>query len=1222
MKRTPWATSTVALFSAVGLFGQSLTSLTGTITDPSGALVPQASITITNVATGAQRLTISDDSGRYSLLQVQPGTYIITTKTEGFSDVTVTGVELLVDTPATLAIQFEKLGPVSASVSVTAEAEQVNTVDASLGNAIGGRVITQLPFEGRSVVGLLSLQPGVTYLGVAPAGTDPDYRSGAVNGGKSDQANVTLDGVDVNDQQDHFAFTSVLRVTLDSVAEFRTVTTNSGAEMGRSSGAQVALVTKGGTNELHGAFYEFNRNTATSANSFFNNLSGVPRQKLIRNVFGASVGGPVRKNRLFYFFNYEGRRDRSDGTALQVVPTDNFRKGYFRYLRNDGSIGELTPDQVKAIDPLHIGADPAVLDIFNKYPQPNDFTQGDTLNTAGYRFNAPTPLRWNTYIGRIDYQIDTNGKHQIFWRGNLQNDHYNIGLPQFPGQPPSSVLLDNSKGYALGYTSLLRPSLTSSFHYGYTRQGTETTGVLPAAYTYFRDIASLYSLSAGLTGIIPVHQLSEDLAWTRGAHNATFGGVIRLISNNRLDFTHSFSYALTNSSYLISSGNEFLAPDAQNNDIYKEQFTNLLGLVTQVNAQYNYDIHGNVLPQGAGIRRDFAQQEYEVYGQDSWKITRALTLTAGLRLSVSPPVYEAHGAQTFSNIPLGDWFNERGGLAAQGKPQSLAPEISVNLKSAPGGRGLYDTQRNFGPRFALAYSPQYSDGFGGWLFGGPGKTSLRAGVGIFYDLFGQGLIRSYDSSALGFSTQLSPPLSPDSPLSASNTVPRFTGFYSLPTAYLPAAPPGGFPQTYPAAFAATNAIDPNIESPYTINMNFSIGREFAHGFFVQGSYVGRLSRHSLIRDDLAMPTNLKDPASGQTYFQAAQIMSKAARAGLDASKVEPVPFFENLFPGYAGGGLTATQAIYQNFFQPLVYSESSALQAIDAAGCSPCSKFGPFALYSDQFASLTALRSRGIGNYHAMQWTVRKRLSESLQFDFNYTWSKSIDLGSFGEAKGIYDGQIQNAWFPSQMKGVSDYDVTHLFSAFMVAELPFGRQKKFLRNANRLADAIIGGWQLSAIWRQSSGLPVSVADGFNWPTDWNNTPYATQIGPVPGQQTTKNAPPALPSGTGGPNVFANPAAALQAYDFTLPGESGQRNGIRGDGFFTIDVGLGKKFTLFNVKDHPHTLQIRAEAFNVSNTVRFDVSTVNLSLGDPANFGKYTGLLTSPRVMQFSARYEF
>ncbi|HYM08730.1 MAG TPA: hypothetical protein VEU11_19420, partial [Terriglobales bacterium] len=1104
--------------------------------------------------------------------------YTVTAKAPGLADVTINRVELLVNTPATMNITFEKIGAVAEVVSVTAEAVQLNTTDASLGNAISGKAITQLPFEGRNVVGLLSLEPGVTYLGDIPVGERPDvtphdHRTGAVNGGKSDQANVTLDGVDVNDQQDHTPFTSVLRVTLDSVEEFRTVTTNPSADMGRSSGAQVALVTKSGTNDLHGALYEFNRNTSANANDFFNNLSGLPRDRLIRNVFGVSLGGPVKKDRLFYFINYEGRRDRSESTGLRVVPTDNFRNGFFKYIRTDGSLGELTPDQVKQLDPLHIGADPAVLQLLKSYPEPNDFTQGDTLNTAGYRFHGKTPLDWNTYIAKIDYQLDQNGKHRIFWRGNLQNDSFANGLPQFPGDPASSVFLENSKGYAIGYTALLHPNLTSSFRYGYTRQGQEYTGILNAAYVALREIDTRYATSTGLTRITPVHQISDDLAWNHGAHNLTFGGVVRLINNNRLDYGHSFSFAETNGSVLISGGSEFLAPDAQNLSQYKRLFTDLLGLITQSTAQYNYDIQGNVLPQGAGIKRDFKDQEYEAYLQDSWKVTRGLTVTAGLRLSVTPPVYEANGIQTSANIPLGKWQDLRGVLAAQGKSQAEAGKISLNLISAPGSKGLYPTQRDWSPRLALAYSPQSNSGLAKWLFGGAGKTSIRAGAGIFYDLFGQGLIRDFDSSELGFSTQLSPPVSPLNPESSSSTAPRFTGFYQIPASTLPPAPKGGFPQTYPDVFAISNSIDQSLRSPYTINMNFSIGREFSHGLFVQGSYVGRLSRRSLVRVDTATPTNLRDPASGMTYFQAAQAMSKLARANTDPTKVQPIPFFENLFPGYAGGGQTATQAIYQNYFEPFVYNEPTALQLLDDAGsgCSPCSSLGPNAFFSSQFVALSAFRSLAHGSYHAMQWTARKRFSDNLQFDFNYTWSKSIDLSSYGEAAvpasvSAFQGFVQNAWFPNQMKGVSDYDATHLFSAFMVAELPFGKNKRFLSGSGRFLDALVGGWQVSTIWRQSSGLPASVADGGNWPTDWEFAPYATQIGPVPGQQTTKNAAPAQPSGVSGPNIFRNPAAALAAYGYTLPGDSGQRNGIRGDGYFTIDVGLGKRFTLFSLKD--------------------------------------------------------
>ncbi len=199
----------------------------------------------------------------------------MTAQAAGFSEAVVSDVRLLVNTPSTVDIHFT-VGAVQQSVSVTADTVQVNTQDATLGNAIGTRPILELPFDARNVIGLLSIQPGVTYFG-DPSQRD-DYRSGSVNGGKSDQGNVTLDGVDVNDEQFRTAFTSVLRTTLDSVQEFRTTTTNGGADVGRSSGAQVALVTKSGTNSINGSLYEYTRNTDTSANSFFNNADGISRQ--------------------------------------------------------------------------------------------------------------------------------------------------------------------------------------------------------------------------------------------------------------------------------------------------------------------------------------------------------------------------------------------------------------------------------------------------------------------------------------------------------------------------------------------------------------------------------------------------------------------------------------------------------------------------------------------------------------------------------------------------------------------------------------------------------------------------------------------------------------------------------------------------------------------------------------------------------------------------------
>src|SRR6266446_3360531 len=498
--------SILCVLSPILLMAQATTSLSGTVTDLSSAVVPNAIVTLVNNDTSAQREARTDAEGRYSFQQVQPGRYHLLAKAAGFSDVAVNDIRLLVGSPATVPIVFEKVGAVALTISVSGEGIQLNTTDSSLGNAIGDSVISQLPFEARNVVGLLSLQPGVTYLGEPDPAQQNDFRSGTVNGGKSDQANVTLDGVDVNDQQNRSAFTSVLRVTLDSVQEFRTITTNGGAHFGRTSGAQVSLITKSGGNVVHGSAYEYLRNTLTSANDFFANKSGLPRAKLNRNVFGVSLGGPIKKNRLFYFVNWEARKDRSEGlSAARIVPTQDFRNGIFTYQRKDGTIGKLTPADVKTLDPNGIGENPAVLDLLKTYPLPNSSAAGDSLNTSGFIFNAATPLDWNTYIAKFDYVVDSSGKHTVSWRGNLQNDRYANGLPQFPGDPPSTVLLSTNKGNAIGYTGILRPNLISNFHYGFTRLGTENTGIQQAPTARLRDLTDRYRNTVATIRDSPVH---------------------------------------------------------------------------------------------------------------------------------------------------------------------------------------------------------------------------------------------------------------------------------------------------------------------------------------------------------------------------------------------------------------------------------------------------------------------------------------------------------------------------------------------------------------------------------------------------------------------------------------------------------------------------------------------------------------------------------------------
>ena len=321
----------ILLIAAAGAALAQTTSMSGQITDPNGNAIKGATITVTNTLTGSVRTTTSSGEGTYSFAQMAPGMYRVRAEAQGFKSMVLEDVQVLVSTPLTLNIPFTDVGAVSDAVTVTGGETAINTTDATLGNSFNSVQVKDLPLNARNVVGLLSLQPGVT-----PAGY--------VNGGRSDQANVTLDGVDVNEQQTGEAFFSVLRTTPDSLQEFRVVTTNPNADQGRSSGAQISLMTKSGSNDFHGSLYEYHRNTATSANNWFNNKAGVPREALIRNNFGGAIGGPIVKDRFFFFFNYEGFRESRGATAVREVPLQGvLGSGNVRYVAADQAAANTTP---------------------------------------------------------------------------------------------------------------------------------------------------------------------------------------------------------------------------------------------------------------------------------------------------------------------------------------------------------------------------------------------------------------------------------------------------------------------------------------------------------------------------------------------------------------------------------------------------------------------------------------------------------------------------------------------------------------------------------------------------------------------------------------------------------------------------------------------------------------------------------------------------------------
>jgi len=1256
-----WVLAVSTLFTNVA-WSQANTSLRGAVTDQSGAIVPKAQITLTNTATGMERRTESSSTGAYEFLQLAPGAYRLRVEASGFKKFEAGDLRLEVANPATMNVTLE-VGGTTEVVAVTAEAPMINTVDASVGSVISEQQVRQLPLEARDVAALYSMQPGVVYLGNrADLDVMSDTRSGAVNGAHSDQSNILLDGVDVNDQTRGLAFTSVLRMTPDSMQEFRVQTTNYDAQGGRSSGAQVSIVTKSGSNSFHGSLYEYNRNTATTANDYFIKLSqlenGQPNKppELIRNIFGGTIGGAIKKDRAFFFLNYEGRRDAQAQSTLRIVPTATLRQGIVQYqycsvaLDSNGNcpgtvaVQTLSKGDLTAMDPLNMGPNQAVMNFFQSYPMPNDTGAGDGLNYGGYRFAAPIHNSFDTYIARFDYLLTQNGRHTLFWRGNLQQDTQD-GAPYLPGLTPLETDVDHSKGFVAGYTAILTTNVINNFRYGLTRQSQGVLGNSDQPWIQFRGLndnsanaPNNFTYSHAFTA--PVHNFVDDLTWKKGSHSIGIGTNIRLIRNPRNSLQNSFSDGVTNASWLTSAGiantGTFMDPAINNfpavlpafNNSYDYPLIALMGSVPQGDARYNYDRQGNLLPQGTAVQRHWAADEYEFYIQDSWRIKSNLTVTYGLRYELLSPPWETTGLQVAPNINMSQWFNTRSQDMYAGIPSNTDQTISLNLAGPANGKpGFYNWDfKNLAPRFGFAYQPSPKSGFLKSILG-QGKTSVRGGFGITYDHIGAGLLSTFDQSgAYGLSTLITSPAATYTLESA----PRLTSLNTVPDAVLATAPAGGFPQTPPPIPGNIFwGLDNGIKTPYTYQLAFSLSRELPKNMVIEASYVGHLSHRLLIQEDLAMPLNLVDTASGVDYFTAASRFSQLAEAGTPVSAVTPAlvgktaAYWSNIFPNIASlsgnPGLTPLQAAY-SIMQGFVHNETTGLFVLDypGVGCpNGCSKFGPNAYYNPQYASLYAWRSLGNSSYNGLQVAVRKRFAHGAQFDVNYTFSKSLDLASDAErvgAWGALSGNVINSWDYKALRGLSDFDTTHQINANWVVELPFGKNKQFGSGASGAMDALIGGWQLSGIFRWTSGFPFSIFNGATWPTNWQLGGAAMPtVTTLPATSVNKN-------GDGTVNVFGDPGTAILDFRHDYPGESGVRNNLRGDGVFGWDMGLGKRWKM--PYSESHSVQFRWEVFNVTNSLRFDVQSINTNIDNATSFGKYTRLLSNPRIMQFALRYEF
>jgi hypothetical protein len=1178
------------IFAGSALAQTGTSGLTGVVSDQQGRAVAGANVTLTNSGTNASRTTKTTEEGVYLFDLITPGEYRIEVEATGFQKAAVENAKAAIGKQTEINIRLE-IGQVSQVVEVRIGAQDVliNTQDASLGNVFDSAQISQLPLEGRSLVDLLSLQPGAT-------------QEGYVTGSRSDQSNVTLDGVDINNAQtgnvdlpastnslvigslDRGNITTgpVLRLNSEAIEEFRVTTANGNANQGRSSGAQVNLVTKSGSNSWHGAAFEFYRGTLFEANDWFSNAAGVPRTPLVRNTFGGALGGPIVKDKLFFFYSYEGRRDATAESESRIVPLASLGQGTINYTYCTDKSCNTTPQASLNVTQNQqafqaAGINQAALDALAaaaaKYPA-NDTSVGDGLNTGGFRFNAPAPILLNSHIARFDYTL--NSKQNIFVRLNAIHDHQT--LPQWLPGTTSRQVWSHPRGFVAGHVWTIGNNWVNNFRYGYTRQAFTQGGDSEGNDIHFRFVFQPTSESHTLSRVTPVHNFTDDVSWIHGKHTIQFGANIRKIANTRVSFANAFDSAITNPSFYLGAGDHISGdfqsyldanglPGNENagqslNSIAEVQNagTAIIGRFSQYTSNFTFNNDGSLLSFGSPSKRTFATQAYEEYVQDSWKIRPHLTLTLGLRYSLERPVYETKGFEVQPTVPLGTYFQERIAASAQGN--NFTDPIIINRSGpANGGKPMYNWDKNnFQPRVAVAWSPNYSSGLLHSLFGDAGKSVIRGGFAMTNDYYGQALAVDWDlNNTLGFTSNFTTAANTYD-TTAGNLAPLFTGFNqdvrSLPNVVVPGNLTFPLSQPIDEGERIESGVDSTLHAPTEYVWNLTYERQMRAGTTLSVSYIGRSARSLLLHRDVTAFNNVRDPKSGMTWYQAGTILEKQRQQNVDTSQIKSVPFFNNLFPANLVGIMNADSTVQSDCgtdpstpcFDPswtptqLFYG----MQSRGQPGDNPFAFFNgndwtdaeayidsalfrngfPTRFMQPQYGSLAAWSTIGNSNYHALTVSLRQRLS-GLTMDLNYTFSHSLDDASglqgedaFGNFSTGNGSFVVNPLRQGDNYGSSDFDIRHLINVAAVWQMPFGKGRALMNSDNRALNAVIGGWQLAGIFRWNTGLPLPASpfDAAQWATNWDFQSAATPLAPVH-TCPTRIGTSTSAGGTGVPKLF-------------------------------------------------------------------------------------------------------
>jgi Carboxypeptidase regulatory-like domain/TonB-dependent Receptor Plug Domain len=1149
-----------AVLAALAL-GQTFTgSISGIVTDQTGAVLGEVSITVTAVDQNLNYKTLSNETGFYLIGQLQPGNYRIAAEKTGFRKYVVDSLPVSTQQKATMNIAME-LGTVTENVEVTAQAQLVESTTSTLGAVVENKRILDLPLNGRNIYQLAALVPGVFYTRQLPTQVADTFTANrfVVNGGQESTSDILLDGVPATVAHNISTIPAVSAIpSVEGLQEFKIQTNAYSAEYGRSGGGLVTLVTKSGTNQLHGSAYELLRNSFFDANSFFANRAGRPLTSFKRNQFGASAGGPIYlpkvyngRDRTFFFFDYEGQRIKSASLASMTLPTDAQRSGDFSQVLSS------TGQPVVIYDPTTTRPDPANAGKFLRDPFPGNIIPAGRLNPVALNIqkyypepNAPGAAftHTNNYVAqgaypqpqdRVEFKIDhtISDATRIFGRYTFMDSVYS--KPNFWGNladpgccDPMHQRLQNA---ALDYTHTLSNSTVLNVRYGLGRvsgnrypwsKGFQVATLgLPASIDAISNqpvfptvTIQNYQQFGPNGGDVYLmgdtsHFLMANLTNIKGRHSMKYGIDLRInwVNYGQLG-TPSGGF---NFYRAMTQGPDPRVPTAVGGDGYASF---LLG----VGGNGTTDLGGSITHQ---IRPANYNHYFAWYVQDDFKVSKRLTLNAGLRWDFDSGVTERYNYLTAFDPTVRNPLSDTTGMDLRG--------------------GFLFAGGSLGSRSIRSTDPHEINPRVGLVFQVDSKTVIRSGYGIFFGLPSYAANSGYTGTPFSSSTPylgtldgLTPNATLSNPFPAGYNTIRGSADGLLSQIGLGVA--GGWPQA--------------LLPIYNQQWNFNIQRSLGNDIVLELAYAGNKGTH------VAFSTQLD------------QLNPALLSMGDRLLDMVPNPFF-----GLINTGVLAQPTVQREYLlRP--YPQFNGVSVTNAAW--------------------------GNSNYHALQTRLEKRFSRGFSLLGSFTYSKTITDG----LDGLWDDNgaqlIRNWYCRACNRSVSSYDQPLRFVMNTTYELPFGKGKAFGAGWNAVVDNILGNWQVNSILTISSGEPLRF-------TTAQNTTFSLGGGQTP-DTTGKSAD--LGSARNIDRWF-DTSQFLQPAPYTFGAVARSSSQLRYDHARNLDFSIFKEFRF---KERARA-ELRGEAFNVMNHPLFGAP--NTQLGNPL-FGQVTSQENSPRQLQLGLKILF